>query len=91
MQSEIPSQSHVWGVLSLRFHSELTVSKSEVCRFCGLLKEFGSGDDNVNREREEKEVIKELTGLLLQAIAEDAAARHSPIAQAAKPVVRAKI
>ena len=76
MQSQIPSQIHVWGVLPLQFHSELTLHKSEVCRLCGLSEEYGSADGNFNREREEKEIIDELTSVLVQAVARDAAARH---------------
>jgi hypothetical protein len=76
MQSQIPSQIHVWGVLPPQFHSELTLHKSEVCRLCGLSEEYGSADGNFNREREEKEIIDELTSVLVQAIARDAAARQ---------------
>jgi len=76
VQSQIPSQIHVWGVLPLQFHSELTLHRSEVCRLGGLSEEDGSADGNFNREREEKEIIDELTSVLVQAIAQDAAARQ---------------
>ena len=72
MQSQLRSQSHVWGVLPLQFESELTLHKSEICRFCGLSEEYGSADGNFNREREEKEIIEELTGVLVQAVALEA-------------------
>jgi hypothetical protein len=39
MQSEVPSQSFVWGVLAARFQSELTFQKSEIWRLSGLLEE----------------------------------------------------
>jgi len=43
MQSEVPSQSFVWGVLASRFQSELTLQKSEIWRLSGLLEEYGDG------------------------------------------------
>ena len=76
MQSQLRSQSHVWGVLPLQFESELTLHKSEICRFCGLSEEYGSADGNFNREREEKEIIEELTGVLVQAVALEARDRQ---------------
>jgi hypothetical protein len=39
MQSEIPSQSFIWGVLAARFQSELTLQKPEIWRLSGLLEE----------------------------------------------------
>ena len=66
MQSEVPSQSFVWGVLTARFDSELTLQKSEIWRLSGLLEEYGGpADDDFYREREQKALIDELTGLLV--------------------------
>src|SRR6266853_1667869 len=69
MQSEVLSLSFVWSVLPARFQSELTLHKSDICRLCGLSEEYGHGEGNFNREREEKEIIEELTGVLVQAVA----------------------
>ena len=77
MQSEVPSQSFVWGVLAARFQSELTFQKSEIWRLSGLLEEYGgAADDDFYREREQKALIDELTGLLVQAVTEEAANRQ---------------
>jgi hypothetical protein len=63
MQSQVPSQSFVWGVLAPRFQSELTLQKSEIWRLSGLLEEYGGAADNdFYREREQKALIEELTG-----------------------------
>jgi hypothetical protein len=70
MQSQLPARSFVWGALRLRFQSELTVRKLEICRLAGLSEDSGSTDSNVNRELEEKQTIDELTVLLVQAVDE---------------------
>ena len=76
MQSEVPSQSFVWGVLAARFQSELTFQKSEIWRLSGLLEEYGgAADDDFYREREQKALIDELTGLLVQAVTHEATHR----------------
>ena len=76
MQSQVPSQSFVWGVLAARFDSELTLQKSEIWRLSGLLEEYGGvADDDFYREREQKALIDELTGLLVQAVIEEATHR----------------
>jgi hypothetical protein len=78
MQSEVPSQSFTWGVLATRFQSELTLQKSEIWRFSGLLEEYGGpADGDFYREREQKALIEELTGLLVQAVNHEAASRQS--------------
>jgi hypothetical protein len=77
MQSQVPSQSFVWGVLAARFDSELTLQKSEIWRLSGLLEEYGgAADDDFYREREQKALIDELTGLLVQAVTQEAASRQ---------------
>jgi len=77
MQSQVPSQSFVWGVLAARFDSELTLQKSEIWRLSGLLEEYGgAADDDFYREREQKALIDELTGLLVQAVTHEAASRQ---------------
>ena len=77
MQSEVPTQSFVWGVLAPRFESELTLQKSEIWRFSGLLEEYGGAADNdFYREREQKGLIDELTGLLVQAVIHEAENRQ---------------
>ena len=43
MQSEVRSQSFIWGVLAARFQSELTLQKSEIWQLSGLLEEYGRG------------------------------------------------
>src|SRR5712671_6225352 len=68
-QATLPSQSDVWGILPVRFESELTAQKLEICRLCGLLEEFGPAGGNYTGEREEQEIIEELTGVLVQAVA----------------------
>jgi len=65
MQSEVLSESYIWGVLASRFQSELTLQKSEIWRFSGLLEEYGgTADEDFYRKREQKALIEELTGLL---------------------------
>ena len=77
MQSEVPAQSFVWGKLAPRFESELTLQKSEIWRLSGLLEEYGGAADNdFYREREQKALIDELTGLLVQAVTQEAADRQ---------------
>ncbi len=77
MQSQIPSQSFVWGVLAARFQSELTLRKSGIWRLSGLLAEYGGpADGDFYREREQKALIEELTGLLLQAVIHEAENRQ---------------
>ena len=69
MQSDIPSESFIWGVLAPRFQEELTLQKSEIWRLSGLLEEYGGEADNdLYREREQKALIEELAGLLVQAV-----------------------
>jgi hypothetical protein len=76
MQSAVPSQSFVWGVLTVRFQAELTLQKSEIWRLSGLLEEYGgAADDDFYREREQKALIDELTGLLVHAVIEEATHR----------------
>jgi hypothetical protein len=73
MQSEVPAQSFVWGVLAPRFESELTLQKSEIWRLSGLLEEYGGvADNDFYREREQKTLIDELTGLLVHKERHDA-------------------
>jgi hypothetical protein len=69
MQPQLPSQSHVWGVLPLQFQSALDLSKSEICRLSGLLEEYGAAGANYTGEGEEHKLIEELTGFLVQAVA----------------------
>ena len=76
MQSPLPSQIFVWGVLRPRFQSELTVRKSEICRLSGLLEEYGPAGANYTGEGEEHKIIEELTGFLVQAVALDAASQQ---------------
>jgi hypothetical protein len=77
MQSEVPSQSFIWGVLAPRFQSELTLQKAEIWRLSGFLEEYGGPPDgDFYREREQKALIEELTGLLVQAVAHEAADRQ---------------
>jgi hypothetical protein len=77
MQAEVPSQSFVWGVLSERFQSALTIQLSEIWRLSGLLEEYGTIALEFTRKREEKAIIEELTGLLVQAVAKEAIGRRS--------------
>jgi hypothetical protein len=76
MRSQLPSQSLVWGVLPRRFESELTVHKLEICRLYGLSEEVGPAGGKVIDEREGREIIDELTGVLLRTVALDAEARQ---------------
>jgi hypothetical protein len=78
MQSLVPSQSFIWGVLAPRILSELTLQKTEIWRLSGLLEEYGGpADDDFYREREQKALIEELTGLLVQAVTREAANRQT--------------
>ena len=74
MQSEVLSESYIWGVLAPRFQSELTLQKSEIWRLTGFLEEYGGPPDgDRDRELEQKALIAELTGLLVQAVAHEGA------------------
>jgi hypothetical protein len=86
MQPEVPSQSFVWGVLAARFQAELTIQKSEIWRLSGLLEEYGgTADGDFYREREQKALLDELTGLLVQAVPHEAANRKSSGRRAGRP------
>jgi hypothetical protein len=62
--------------LAARFDSELTLQKTEIWRLSGLLEEYGgAADDDLYREREQKALIDELTGLLVQAVIQEATRR----------------
>jgi hypothetical protein len=78
MQSEVPSQSFVWGVLTPRIQSELTLQKSEIWRLSGLLEEYGGpADGDMYRERELNALIEALCGLLVQGVIREVADRQS--------------
>lgn len=77
MQSEVPSQNFIWGVLAPRFQSELTLQKSEIWRRSGLLEEYGGpADGDMYRERELNALIEALCGLLVQGVIREVANRH---------------
>jgi hypothetical protein len=77
MQSEVPSQSFMWGVLATRFQSELTLQKSEIWRLSGLMEEYGGpAEGDFYRQREQDALIETLTGLLVQAVDYEAASRE---------------
>jgi hypothetical protein len=77
MQSEVPSQSFIWGVLAPRFQSELTLQKSEIWRLSGLLEEYGGpAEGDFYREREQKALIEVLTGLLVKTVICEVAERQ---------------
>ena len=63
-QATLPSQSDVWGILPLRFESELTAQKLEIWRLWGLSEEFGPVGNNSTGECAGREIIDELTGFL---------------------------
>jgi len=63
---------------AFRLNRIVQPKKSEICRLCGLSEEFGPvGGGNYTGEREESEIIEELTGVLVQAVALEAAARQT--------------
>jgi len=62
MQSQVPSQGFVWGVLAARFESELNLRISEIWRLSGLLEEYGPAMDDHNREREQKVIFPRKNG-----------------------------
>ena len=70
-QATLPSQSDVWGILPLRFESELTAQKLEIWRLWGLSEEFGPIGNNSTGECAGREIIDELTGFLVRAVALD--------------------
>ena len=82
-QATLASQSDVWGMLPLRFESELTAQKLEIWRLWGLSEEFGPVGNNSTGECAGREIIDELTGFLVR--------RHgSPPAPAEVSVAPAK-
>jgi hypothetical protein len=69
MQSESPSQMFVWGELASGFESDLILQQSDIWQLSGLEEEYGgpaSGDRN--REIEQRALIAELAGVLVQAV-----------------------
>jgi hypothetical protein len=77
MQSEVPSQSSIWGVLAHRFQSDLTRRKSRIWRLSGLVAEYGGrADGNLYREREQGALIEALAGLLTLAVVHEVAKRQ---------------
>ena len=65
-------------MLAARFQSEQTLQRSEIWRRSGLQEEYGGvADGDFYREREQEELIDELTGLLVQAVTREAANRVS--------------
>ena len=56
-QATLPSQSDVWGILPLRFESELTAQKLEIWRLWGLSEEFGPIGNNSTAECAGREII----------------------------------
>jgi len=88
MQSEIPSESFIWGVLSARFQSELTLQKSEIWRLSGLLDEYGGvADDDLYREREQMHLLKRSPGFWCKRSRTRRQAASLPVTPAAVPVV----
>ena len=86
MQSEVPSQSFVWRVLTPRFQSELTLQRSEIWRLSGLLEEYGGpADGDMFRERELDALIETLCGLLVQAVISEVADRESANRSSRRP------
>jgi hypothetical protein len=86
MQSEVPSQSFVWGVLAPRFQSELTLQRSEIWRRSGLLEEYGGpADGDMYRERELNALIEALCGLLVQGVIREVADRQSANRSSRRP------
>ena len=63
------------GPLAPRFESELILQKSEIWRLSGFFEEYG-GPAEGYREREQQALINELTRLLVQAVAHEAANRQ---------------
>jgi hypothetical protein len=77
MQSEILSQSFIWGVLAFRFQSELELQKRRIWRLSGLLREYGEpADGDLYREQELMALIEVLTGLLVLAVIQEAQSRQ---------------
>jgi hypothetical protein len=58
-------------LVTLRLESELTAQKREIWRLWGLSKEFGLVGNNSTGECAGREIIDELTGFLLRAVALD--------------------
>src|SRR5260370_41527586 len=56
-QATLPSQSSVWGILPLRFESELAAQKLEIWRLGGLSEEFAPIGNNSTGECAGREII----------------------------------
>jgi hypothetical protein len=77
MQSKVPSQTFIWSVLASRLQSELELQKTRIWRLSGLRGEYGGpADGDFYRERELNAQIEAFTGLLVQAVAHEAANRQ---------------
>jgi|SRR5882724_1695317 len=76
-QAELPTQEYVWGVLMPRITAALEAEQGALWQLSGLSKEYGPPNENFTGEREAKEMIAELTGLLMCAIALDTQARQN--------------
>src|SRR5258708_4678207 len=65
MQTQIPSQSYVWGVLQPRFEAELSAQKMEIWRLSGLLEMLGHLRDNFTGVTVGEDMIREDAGHVL--------------------------
>ena len=75
-QPALPSEKYVWGTLAPRFERELMIQTLVIWQLCGLFDVYGPLDENFTGFAEGSELIKQLTGSLLRALALDMSSRQ---------------
>ena len=80
-QAMLPSESYVWLVLAPRVEEKLRLQNRVIWEHIGLFEEYGPLDENFTGLAEGRQLIKELTGLLLWAIVFELSHRQCSIAE----------
>src|SRR5260370_39434305 len=77
----VRSEKYVWGPLALRFEGELKIQTLPIWQLCGFFDVYGPLGENFTGFAEGCALIKELTGILLWALALDLSYRQYGIAR----------
>ncbi len=80
-QPALPSEKYVWGTLAPRIEGELKIQTLPIWQLCGVFDMYGPLGENFTGFAEGSELIKELTGILVWALALDLSSRQYGIAK----------
>ncbi len=80
-QPALPSEKYVWGTLAPRIEGELKIQTLPIWQLCGVFDMYGPLGENFTGFAEGSELIKELTGILVWALALDLSDRQYGIAR----------